>query len=216
MISRFAFLLIGGKRRLPREVEADEDSFKVSDLDASLLARVSGGDRQALAELFLRYARLVRGIAYKVVRDEAEADDLLQDVFLHINRKSGMFDPSKGTARSWIAQVAHRRAIERRRRLASRHFYTHVSLDNDAQGILDLRNKVDRYEHSLEGRFGKKAIKDMFDALSENQRETLRLFFFEGYTLDDIALEMCQSVGNIKNHYYRGLDRLRRMLKKRI
>jgi RNA polymerase sigma-70 factor (ECF subfamily) len=208
--SRFALLLIGGKRRQPLDQEANNDSS--ADLDATLLARISDGDRQALAELFGRYARYVRSIAYKVLRDEAEADDLLQDAFLHINRKSGIFDRSKGTARAWIAQVAYRRAIERRRRLSSRHFYTQVSLDNDALDIPGPRIGGAHYEQSLEGRFGKKAVKDMFNALSVNQKETLRLFFFEGYTLDEIALEMRQSVGNIKNHYYRGLDRLRRML----
>jgi len=85
--------------------------------------------------------------------------------------------------------------------------------ENDALDVLDSQKGVEHYEHSLEGRFGKKTVKDMFDALSDNQRETLRLFFFEGYALDEIALEMRQSVGNIKNHYYRGLDRLRRMLR---
>jgi RNA polymerase sigma-70 factor (ECF subfamily) len=175
---------------------------------------VSRGDQQALSELFCRYARYVRGIAYKAVRDQAEADDLVQDIFLHIYRKSKMFDRSKGPARSWIAQVAYRRSIERRRRLTSRHFYTHVSLDNDLADTLYLPDGAAIYENGLEARFGRKAIKETLGALSENQKKTLWLFFFEGYTLDEIAIEMRQSVGNIKNHYYRGLDRLRRMLNK--
>ncbi len=68
---------------------------------------------------------------------------------------------------------------------------------------------VDRYEQSLEGAFGKKALRDVFKVLSENQRETLRLFFFEGYTFEEIALKTGQSIGNVRNHYYRGLDKLR-------
>lgn len=208
---RLALLL--GKKPQPVDDEA-KVSHVAGTSDADLLAQVSGGDQQALAELFCRYARYIRGIAYKAVRDQAEADDLVQDIFLHIYRKSKMFDRSKGPARSWIAQVAYRRSIERRRRLTSRHFYTHVSLDNDLADTLNLPDNAALYENGLEARFGRKAIKETLSALSESQKKTLWLFFFEGYTMDEIAIEMRQSVGNIKNHYYRGLDRLRRMLNK--
>lgn len=208
---RLALLL--GKKPQPVDDEA-KVSHVAGTSDADLLAQVSGGDQQALAELFCRYARYIRGIAYKAVRDQAEADDLVQDIFLHIYRKSKMFDRSKGPARSWIAQVAYRRSIERRRRLTSRHFYTHVSLDNDLADTLHLPDNAAMYENGLEARFGRKAIKETLSALSESQKKTLWLFFFEGYTLDEIAIELRQSVGNIKNHYYRGLDRLRRMLNK--
>jgi RNA polymerase sigma-70 factor (ECF subfamily) len=215
-VSSFATLrlaLLLGKKPKPVDDEA-KVSHIAGTSDADLLAQVSGGDQQALSELFCRYARYVRGIAYKAVRDQAEADDLVQDIFLHIYRKSKMFDRSKGPARSWIAQVAYRRSIERRRRLTSRHFYTHVSLDHELADTLYLPDNAAIYENGLEARFGRKAIKETLGALSENQKETLWLFFFEGYTLDEIAIEMRQSVGNIKNHYYRGLDRLRRMLNK--
>lgn len=208
---RLALLL--GKKPKPVDDEA-KVSHVAGTSDADLLAQVSGGDQQALAELFCRYARYIRGIAYKAVRDQAEADDLVQDIFLHIYRKSKMFDRSKGPARSWIAQVAYRRSIERRRRLTSRHFYTQVSLDNDLADTLHLPDNAAMYENGLEARFGRKAIKETLSALSESQKKTLWLFFFEGYTLDEIAIELRQSVGNIKNHYYRGLDRLRRMLNK--
>ena len=180
--------------------------------DEYLLALIYKGNKQALGTLFHRYARLVRGVAYKVLRDASEADDLLQDAFLSIYRKCGMFDSSKGTARSWIVQLAYGRAIDRRRRLSSRHFYTQVALDGEALDVLDLHVKGNTYEQSLEGTFGKGALKDMFKALSENQRETLRLFFFEGCTFDEIAVKMGQSVGNVRNHYYRGLNNLRRTL----
>jgi len=216
-VSSFAtFRLAVLLRKKPQPVcgEATKVSPVPGASDADLLSQVSGGDQQALAELFCRYARYVRGIAYKVVRDQAEADDLVQDIFLHIYRKSGMFDRSKAPARSWIAQVAYRRSIERRRRLVSRHFYTHVSLDNDLADTLRVPDNATVYENGLEARFGRKAIKETLGALSENQKKTLWLFFFEGYTLDEVAIELRQSVGNIKNHYYRGLDRLRRMLNK--
>ncbi len=184
-----------------------------ADADSALVLRISHQDRDALADLFRRYARYVRGIAYKVLRDEGEAADLVQEVFVLIYRIAGQFDRSKGTARSWIAQIAFTRALTRRRQLTSRQHYTHLGLDRDAERVLDTRRTVDHYEDSLEATFGRKALIETFNSLSENQRETLRLFFFEGLTLSEIAIEIGQSRDNVKHYYVRGLDRLRRRLK---
>src|SRR5262249_51679507 len=108
--------------------------------DEALLKEVCEGGREALALLFRRYARMVRGIAYRVLRDPSEADDLLQDLFLYIYRKAGMFDSTKGSARSWIVQMTYPRAIDRRRYLNARHFYSRVDL-NDASEILDVQSQ---------------------------------------------------------------------------
>src|SRR5581483_11838157 len=98
--------------------------------DEALMARICDDDKEALACLFRRYARIVRGVAYRVLRDTSEADDLLQDIFVLIHRKCGMFDASRGPARFWILQMTYHRAIARRRYLNSRHFYTRVDLDD--------------------------------------------------------------------------------------
>ena len=65
-----------------------------------------------------------RGVAFRILRDASEADDLLQEVFLFVHRKANIFDPSKASVRSWIVQMTYQRAIDRRRYLQSRHFYT--------------------------------------------------------------------------------------------
>ena len=67
--------------------------------DEALVAQVCEGSREALAALFRRFARVVRGTAYRILRDASEADDLLQDIFLFIHCKCVLFDPSKGSAR---------------------------------------------------------------------------------------------------------------------
>jgi len=108
-----------------------EGSIQTNDerSDEALICRVSAGDLDALASLFQRYARIVRGVAYRVLKDTSEADDLLQDIFLLVHRLCETFDSSKGSARFWILQMTYRRAISRRRYLTSRHFYTHLDLD---------------------------------------------------------------------------------------
>ena len=156
--------------------------------------------------------RGVHAVACRVLRDTSEADDLVQEVFLLIHRLCKTFDSSKAPARFWIMQMAYRRAISRRRYLTSRHFYTHLDLDDAASDLSDPRSGVRRFEESIEGRLGNGSLQKVFEALSENQRQTLRLHFMEGYTLDEIATKLDQSRGNIKHHYFRGLERLRKKL----
>ena len=180
--------------------------------DEALMARLCEGDKEALASLFRRYACSVRVVVYRVLRDTSEADDLLQDVFLLIHRLCKTFDSSKGPARFWILQMAYRRAISRRRYLTSRHFYTRLDLDDAASDLADPRISSDQLEELIDGRIGNGGLQQVFEALSESQRQTLRLFFIEGYTLDEIATKLGQSRGNVKHHYFRGLERLRKEL----
>ena len=163
--------------------------------------------------MFRRYARIVRRVAYRVLRDASEADDLLQDIFLLVHRLCGTFDSSKGPARFWILQMTYRRAISRRRYLTSRHFYTHVDLDQAADQIVDLSIKAGRPQDPMNGILERnEALQSWFAQLSKSQQQTLHLFFFEGYTFDEIAAKLGQTVGNARNHYYRGLDKLRKQI----
>jgi RNA polymerase sigma-70 factor (ECF subfamily) len=180
--------------------------------DEVLLTEVGEGKREALAILFRRYARMVRSIAYRAVRDAAEADDLVQDIFLLLHRDSRTFDPARGSARNWILGIAHRRAISRHRYLCSRHFYNRLDLDDLGDELSDPRMSTPEVSDSINETFGEEGFQRVFEELSENQRATLRLHFFEGYTLAEIAAKMGQSPGNIKHHYFRGLERLRKQL----
>ena len=180
--------------------------------DEALLLLICERDNDALSLLFRRYARMVRGLAYRVLRDASEADDLLQDIFLLVHRLCGTFDSSKGSARFWILQMTYRRAISRRRYLTSRHFYTHLDLDQAADRLGDLPPES-RNGHSLDGILQRKqACESWLAELTESQRQTLRLFFFEGYTFEEIASKTGQTVGNARNHYYRGLQKLRKQI----
>jgi RNA polymerase sigma-70 factor, ECF subfamily len=179
--------------------------------DESLLSRICEGNREALAILFRRYARLVRTVAMRILRDDSEADDLLQDVFLFVHRNCSVFDSSKAAVRSWIVQMTYHRAIDRRRYLNSRHFYARLDLD----GVADLSGSgsENRENEALLGQLaGNTTVQGLLDTLTEDQRNTLSLHFFEGYSFDEIAEKLDQSLGNIRNHYYRGLEKLRKQV----
>jgi RNA polymerase sigma-70 factor (ECF subfamily) len=194
----------------PRETTVKPPETDIHLSDETLMAEVCLGSRDALAQLFRRYAGIVRGIAYRVLRNGCEADDLLQDIFLLIHRLCKAFDSSKASARFWILQMTYRRAISRRRYLTSRHFYTRVDLDDVETKVADPRDAAAEIEELIDATRGNGSLQKVFEELSENQRQTLRLFFVDGYTFDEIAEKLGQSRGNIKNHYFRGLDRLRK------
>ena len=109
---------------LSREKEADplykEAVASRSDepSDDALIARICTNDNDALGMLFRRYARLVWSIAERIVRDKAEADDLVQEIFMEIWRIADRFSPEKGKALGWLVTLSKRRAIDRLRRIA--------------------------------------------------------------------------------------------------
>jgi RNA polymerase sigma-70 factor, ECF subfamily len=191
---------------------ADGQATAADYSDESLLAQLRGGNHEALALLFRRYARMVRAVAFRILRDAAEADDLLQEVFLFIFRKWALFDAARGSARSWIVQVTYHRAIDRRRHLASRHFYTSTELDDTLPTLNEPSTEAAFYERSIEGSLGIDMLRRIDEALSSDQRKTMQLYFFEGYTFDEIAGLAGQTVGNVRNHYYRGLERIRKLI----
>ena len=177
--------------------------------DEELVALVSAGEESALAILFRRYATLVRAVGQRMLRDSGESDDLVQEVFLYIHRRSNLFDRSKGSARSWIFQVVYTQALIRRRQLKSHGFYaspiTDKSFENSSCGT-----KGAQYDNTAEGFFGRNGWRNVWDSLTECQRETLRLHFYEGCTFTEIAEKLGQSYVNIRHHYYRGLEKLRK------
>jgi RNA polymerase sigma-70 factor (ECF subfamily) len=193
-------------------ISAESSTAAQAPSDEALMARTCDGDREALASLFRRYARVVRGVAYRVLRDPSEADDLLQDIFLLVHRLCETFDSSKGPARFWILQMTYRRAISRRRYLTSRHFYTRLDLDQATNQLADAAASRRPEASIVEAVDRKEALQNWFAQLTETQRQTLHLFFFEGYTFGEIAAKLGQTVGNARNHYYRGLQKLRKQI----
>jgi RNA polymerase sigma-70 factor (ECF subfamily) len=180
----------------------------VSPPDESLIADLCSGSPEALAALFHRYARLAFTIGRRILRDDAEAEDLVQDVFLYIHRKCRVYNSAKGPASSWIVQTIYYQALQRRMQLAARNPCSSVSVENCAEAA-DASSMVMEYDRSLEGLIGRTRLREMLDCLTEDQWETLRLHFFEGYTLSEIAQKRGQSVGNIRHHFYRGMEKLR-------
>jgi RNA polymerase sigma-70 factor (ECF subfamily) len=144
---------------------------------------------------------IVRGI----VRDSGEAEDVVQEAFLYLYKKSKLFDGLKGSAKNWIIQIALHRALDRKSYLARRGFY--VGTDIGALGDTLLGDTdLDR---EIGAKLNRVQLERAFEQLPEMQRLTLELFYFEGLDLREISKRLNEPLGNSRHHFYRGLERLR-------
>jgi len=206
--ARFSVVPLFNRREEVVEVTALSTLESNAEADSGLMRRVQAGDDGALSLLFRGYARQVSSVGCRILRDKSEAEDLVQEVFLYVYRKCGLYEPSKGSVRSWIFQVAYTQAFIRRRQLKSRGFYSSGIADKSFE-IESRASSGAEYDQTVEGLFGRNRWRKVLDTLSEEQRETLRLHFFEGYTFSEIAEKLGQSYANVRNHHYRGLEKLR-------
>jgi RNA polymerase sigma-70 factor (ECF subfamily) len=182
----------GSQRRIPSDEE--------------VMFRLQSSDTNALEILFERYARLVFKIARGIIRDPGEAEDVVQEAFFHLYKKSDLFDGAKGTVKNWIIQIALHRALDKKAHLSRRGFYLGTNIDS-FQDILIGGTDLDR---EIGAKMNRVQLEKAFEELPATQRETLELFYFEALDLREISQKLNQPLGNTRHHFYRGLERLRK------
>jgi RNA polymerase sigma-70 factor, ECF subfamily len=173
--------------------------------DNQLLAHLSRGYNDALAVLFDRYHRLVFSIAVRIVRDNGEAEDVVQNVFLDIFRFVGQFNPAKGSAKVWILQYSYHRALNRRRHLDAHKFYDQESIDEKDPDGLDVNSWYTRYTKNELRCLVKRAL----EMLGQREKQVIELAVYEGLSMREIADVTGETLVNVRHHYYRGLHKLR-------
>lgn len=178
-------------------------SAPIAATDDELLVQVQRGDRDALALLFCCYARPIRALGRRVLHNYEEADELVHEVFLFLLNKAELFDPSCGSARAWLARISYHRALDRRKWLSRRHYFS----DDNYEVWTDVEDLLGPCD--VEISYWRSRLTAAFHDLTEEQRSTLQLHFFEGLTVNEIAEQMGRSRGQVKHYYYRGLEVLR-------
>jgi RNA polymerase sigma-70 factor (ECF subfamily) len=171
------------------------------------MEQVRNGRGDALGNLFNRYYRLVFDIANRILRDRGEAEDVLQDVFIEIFRKADLYDPSKGTVKTWLMQYAYHRSFNRRKYLALRSFYN----ASPAAALVDLElggDRGSREEMTLED--WQILLHSGVKELNSKEQRMIELIAFDGLTVRQASQRMKESYENGRNHYYRALKKLRR------
>jgi RNA polymerase sigma-70 factor (ECF subfamily) len=177
--------------------------------DPELIRQLLSGNHDALAVIVDRYQRLVFSVALRIVKDEGEAEDVVQIVFTDIFKRAEQFDPSRGTLKMWLLQYAYSRSVNRRHYLEQRQFYSQLEVDQlNPLGFSASRNRREALSTAEVGRLLEQAI----HSLKENQQTAITLIYFEGLTLEEAAQRTGETLAAIRHHYYRGLMKLREFI----
>jgi RNA polymerase sigma-70 factor (ECF subfamily) len=177
--------------------------------DAELVRLLLDGDRDAMTVIFERYYRMVMSIALRMLRDVAEAEDVVQIVFTDFYQKAHLFDERKGNLGTWLLQYAYSRTINYRRGLKGRLAYDHIEIDEASpETLMGACSRV----FDLETREAARLVEQILPSLSDKQRLVIERVFFEGMRVSEVASEIGDSVGNTQHAYYRGIEKLRQFV----
>ena len=172
--------------------------------DEALLSLVASSDDGALAELYDRFGRVAYGLALRILRDEALAQDAVQEAFLAIWRSADRFLAERAKASTWILTLVHRRAVDLVRREDRRRG---EPLESAAEPVASGTT-----EDEAELGFERRVVQEALRQLTPEQREALELGYYGGLTQSELAERLGQPLGTIKSRMFTGLSRLRDLL----
>jgi RNA polymerase sigma-70 factor (ECF subfamily) len=171
--------------------------------DEALVALIVRSDQVALAELYERYGRVAYNLAYRILRDQALAEDAVQEAFLAVWRSAGRFLPERSKASTWILTLVHRRAVDLVRREERRRA---EPLDEA------LEPAGDATDETAWLRLERERVQAALRQLPDQQREALELAYYGGFTQSELAERLGQPLGTIKSRMFAGLARMRELL----
>jgi RNA polymerase sigma-70 factor (ECF subfamily) len=168
-----------------------------------LLRRVARGDERAFTQLYEVIVPRVFGLARRVLRDPAQAEEVAQEALVEVWRTAARFDPAKGSATSWVLTITHRRAVDRVRS-------AQAGADRErravaASGETPYDDVVEEVTSSLEQQQVRRCLK----GLTELQREAITLAYYDGFTYREVAEKLDTALPTIKTRMRDGLIRLR-------
>ena len=166
-----------------------------------LLTDVARGDELAYEAVYDLTSGWVLGIARKVVRDPAMAEEVMQEVMLEVWRRASRFDPVLGSGTAWVMMLAHRRAVDRVRSERS-HSDREIRA---ATAVIDYDDVTEAVEANLE----RERVQRCLAALTQLQRECVSLAYYGGYTYAEVAELLDVPAGTVKTRMRDGLIRLR-------
>jgi RNA polymerase sigma-70 factor (ECF subfamily) len=179
--------------------------------DEELVAKLSAGETEALTVLFERHSALVFNIARRILRDDAEAEDAMQQVFLDFFRSVAKFDPAKGTFKVWLLLYAYHRTLNHRRGLQAGRFYELEDLDDVLQNHASAEKKRPFPFQATEAAH---LVREALAQIQPRQREVIELVYYEGCTAEEIAQRTGDSANVVRHNLYRGMEKARSILKR--
>jgi RNA polymerase sigma-70 factor (ECF subfamily) len=168
-----------------------------------LLGEVAGGDQEAFAVIYDATVSPVLGVAHRVLRDQAQSEEVAQDVLVEVWRTAARYRPERGTAINWILTLAHRRAVDRVRSVESSIAREHKA------ALLDQTPEYDEVTEQVEARFEREQVKRCLRTLTDIQRQSVTLAYYRGLTYREVAELLALPLGTVKTRLRDGLIRLR-------
>ena len=171
--------------------------------DEALVVLAARSEESALAELYDRYGRTAYGLALRILRDQALAEDAVQEAFLAVWRTASRFVPEKAKASTWILTLAHRRAVDIVRREQRRRA---EPLDHAPEPA------VEGVDEDAFLRLQRERVQTTLRHLPDAQREALELAYYGGLSQSELAERLGQPLGTIKSRMFTGLSRMRELM----
>jgi RNA polymerase sigma-70 factor (ECF subfamily) len=177
--------------------------------DEDLMAALRIGCNDALAILFERHSPLVFRIARAILRDDGEAEETVQRVFLDVFKAVNQFNSDRGTFKTWLLQYAYHRSINRRQHLESNRFYSRDELNEltPAEVFYSPGHLL-----CLPPQEVVCLVEQVLATLESHQRRVIELTYFDGLTAEEIARKTGDTASSVRHNLYRGLAKMRRVL----
>ncbi|MEU0879490.1 ECF RNA polymerase sigma factor SigK [Lentzea sp. NPDC005914] len=170
---------------------------------SELLDQVARGDQAAYGRLYDLMSGKVFGLIRRVLRDEAQSEEVFQEVMLEVWRKASRFDAALGSPSAWIMTIAHRRAVDRVRS-------AQAAGDREVQAAqLEVDTPFDTTSEQVAGRLEQRQVRRCLSMLTSLQRESVLLAYYQGYTYPEVASLLKIPLGTVKTRMRDGLIRLR-------
>jgi RNA polymerase sigma-70 factor (ECF subfamily) len=176
------------------------------EIDCRVIVRIANGDVEALGQLFDRHASIMLGVAYRVLRNRDDAEDLVHDVFIEVSRKASTYDQSRSKVRTWLLMRVRSRAIDRLRTLEVARRANRA--EPREREIISLRSGTTTQEISADGRRARAAMA----RLTPHQFQVIELAYFGGRTLSEISADQQIPIGTVKSRLAAALAALRSLL----
>jgi RNA polymerase sigma-70 factor (ECF subfamily) len=187
------------------------DSRTSTSIDSDLLALITKGDRRAFGQLYDRSSQVLFTLSLRILSDREEAEDLLQEVYTEVWRKSVRYDERRGSPMGWLVTLTRSRAIDRLRARASRGHGVTDSIDDapiaDTQG-----HDPTPFDRQADAEVRIMVMKALVE-LPAAQRQALELSYYEGLSHAEIAERLREPVGTIKTRIKLGISKLKTALK---
>ncbi len=175
--------------------------------DEQILAALAQRDLSALEELYDRYSRVAYSLAYRIVGDRGTAEDVVQDAFLSVWRQAASFKRERGSARTWLMSIVHHRSIDRLRSgAAAANTIPFDELPETAE------NEKPSIWQQAWNNVRSDVVRKALERLPAEQRKSIELAYFSGYTQSEIAALMGVPLGTVKGRMRIGLQKLRALL----